>query len=162
MLVAIDIGRLFLVSKTLSIKVDHAALLEVLREYVASEGGEARFVGFSLISESNTRQVQFLQKLVSLGVEMHLFNVETHAPSVIPASIAYVAGSELGAGGRVLMVSDAEELIPVSTLLYASRDRVGISFFSSTLSGAWAQKILRDQVRFLDLADYTTMRRIVM
>ena len=155
MLVCVDLSSLYFTIRKLGITVNY----DKLANWLSSEAGNALFGedesrgavelhAFTVADSKNTSQTKFLDKLASLGFNMHVYNFTTKPNFSVEMAVL----AALSEKKEVLFLTNDEALLRPFDILEEAGKSPALCFFSEALHGSWTPLILSREVRFSDLS----------
>ena len=155
MLVCVDLSALYFTIRKLGITVNY----EKLTQWLNVSAGGALFGedgsreapelhAFTVADAKNTSQTKFLERLESLGFNMHIYSFTTKPNfSVEMAVLAALSKKE-----EVVFMTNDEALLRPFDILKEAGKSPALCFFSEALHGSWTPKILSREICFSDLS----------
>ena len=162
MLVCIDLSALYFTIRKLGITVNYEKLTSWLKSecseklYGDNSSEAVELHAFTVADPKNTSQTKFLDRLASLGFQMHVYSFTTKPCfSIEMAVTAALSDKEK----QVFMTNDDALMRSFGLLKGAGKDPA-LCFFSEALHGNWTPKILSREVKFTDLSDPTVRSKV--
>ena len=155
MLVCIDLSALYFTIRKLGITVNYEKLTSWVmahcEERLFGDSGKENIElhAFTVADPKNTSQTKFLERLRTLGYDLHVYSFTTK-PCF---SIEMAVSAALSDKKRVVFMTNDDALMRSFELLTEAGKEPGLCFFSEALHGNWTPKILSREVRFADLSD---------
>ena len=153
MLICIDLSAMYFAIRDLNITINYEKFLTELRSRF---GEDAAIECFTIAKSTNVSQQKFLQKLETLGVNLHVYPSNT-SPNFSNEICSWVGISK---ASDVLIISNDTGLIRPFQMFKQSGRNLTLSFFSEKLQGFWTPRILSGEVQFSDLSSDSIREKI--